>query len=173
MTESPVRFSNLRHSVAHSCSLSSTPSTSSRSYFATICRASTKSPLITASRRARYRSVIGVRFFRGGLVRPAYMRAARRIRFHPGDRDLGGHQDERPIVRGDDEECSEMALTFPLAHPWHHLIEPIVHLWSRSSREFLPHQAEGVDQLTERNLVADGGLLAWASFCRSVCKCTA
>ena len=75
----PVRFSNLRHAVAHSWSSSSPPSTSSLSYFATSCRASTKSPLITASRRARYRCVIGVRFFRGGLVRPAYMRAAFRI----------------------------------------------------------------------------------------------
>ncbi len=51
-----------------------------------------------------------------------------------------------------------MALTFPLIHLWHHLIEPSVQPWSGSPREFLPHHPESVDQLTERNLLVDGGL---------------
>ena len=51
-----------------------------------------------------------------------------------------------------------MALTFPLTDPWHFFIQPIVHLWPRLFREFLPDQTESVDQLTERNLVIDSDL---------------
>lgn len=50
-----------------------------------------------------------------------------------------------------------MALTCPFAYPWHHLVQEVVHSWSRSPRQFIPQQAAGMDLLSKGDFIVDSG----------------